>query len=216
MINVFFVDGAKAGTYYKRMFSATQYYKEAKKLDEADLVQFLGGGDVNPYLYYQTPHPFTKDVCTDRDRYEILIYKRALEKNIPMTGICRGGQFLNVLNKGSLWQHVDNHNMGKHRITDLLWGKYNDIMVSSTHHQMMQPHKDAKIIAIAKNRSTFKEKHISGSIYRCEDITVDCEILYYEETNCLCFQPHPEYKYDIDNRQCTEYYFDLLENLVLR
>lgn len=63
--------------------------------EEADLLQFTGGEDVTPALYGEGKHP-TTDNNPDRDAFESDVYHYYIDK--PKAGICRGGQFLNVMN----------------------------------------------------------------------------------------------------------------------
>src|SRR5690242_167619 len=80
----------------------------AKGVDDADIILFTGGEDVNPELYGEVAL-HTTHFNRLRDQKEKLIFDAALEREIPMVGICRGGQALNVFNGGKMWQHVNNH-----------------------------------------------------------------------------------------------------------
>lgn len=66
----------------------------------------IGGGDVDPALYGEVPHPKTCDVDTGRDAFEIALAQAALVHDIPVLGICRGAQVLNVALGGSLRQDL--------------------------------------------------------------------------------------------------------------
>jgi len=114
--------------------------------ENIDLIQFTGGEDVDPSYYQETKHPRTYS-NPRRDAAEAAIYHEWVGK-VPMAGICRGGQFLNVMNGGKMWQHVNNHAIGGlHEaychVTE------NFLFVTSTHHQMMRPAENAEIIAVA-------------------------------------------------------------------
>ena len=60
------------------------------------LVLFTGGEDVHPSLYNDTSPKRYCATNLSRDKIEQDIFKVALDNSIPMTGICRGSQFLNV------------------------------------------------------------------------------------------------------------------------
>ncbi|MCG9126653.1 gamma-glutamyl-gamma-aminobutyrate hydrolase family protein [Candidatus Poribacteria bacterium] len=68
-----------------------------------------GGGDIDPKFYSEKMDPRTKYVNIDRDKLEIDLYHKAIAKDIPVFGICRGIQVMNVATGGSLHQHIDEH-----------------------------------------------------------------------------------------------------------
>ena len=65
-----------------------------------------GGGDVDPALYGQEPHPRTSNVNPLRDRLEMTLADVAIERDLPFLAICRGMQLLNVHLGGTLEQHL--------------------------------------------------------------------------------------------------------------
>lgn len=65
-----------------------------------------GGGDVDPAYFGEEPHPELGLVQPERDEFEIALCRAALEKNLPILGICRGAQVLNVAMGGSLIQDI--------------------------------------------------------------------------------------------------------------
>jgi putative glutamine amidotransferase len=65
-----------------------------------------GGKDIDPARYGQAPHPETDDPRHDRDAWEFALVARALERGLPVLGICRGAQVLNVVLGGTLHQHL--------------------------------------------------------------------------------------------------------------
>jgi putative glutamine amidotransferase len=67
-----------------------------------------GGGDLDPALYGQ-PVAGSRDIHPGRDELERDAWRRARERHIPVLGICRGFQAINVFSGGSLVQHVDDH-----------------------------------------------------------------------------------------------------------
>jgi putative glutamine amidotransferase len=86
-------------------------------LDRIDALILSGGNDVDPAFYGQPPHPETKNVWPERDRFEIALTCGALERGMPLLGICRGMQLLNVARGGDLVQHLPDrlgHNEHRH------------------------------------------------------------------------------------------------------
>lgn len=65
-----------------------------------------GGGDIDPELYGEEQHPKTKYVNRQRDEFEISLFNHAIENDIPVLGICRGVQIINVALGGSLYQDI--------------------------------------------------------------------------------------------------------------
>ena len=111
---------------FQRMFGVG--VKEFNWVDVPDLMIFTGGEDISPELYGQENYASYNNVS--RDRVEIEVYNFCLEENIPMFGVCRGHQFLNVMLGGELIQHIEPPHPGNHMIT----GKHN-VFVNSMHHQ---------------------------------------------------------------------------------
>jgi putative glutamine amidotransferase len=68
-----------------------------------------GGRDVDPAGYGQHPHPTTDDPVEEnrmRDAFEIALARGAMQRGMPVLGICRGAQVLNVALGGTLHQHL--------------------------------------------------------------------------------------------------------------
>jgi putative glutamine amidotransferase len=82
------------------------------RADAEDVVSVLdgiviaGGGDIGPAHYGALPHPKTEATVPDRDEWEIAIADAAIRTNVPILGICRGMQVVNVASGGTLHQHV--------------------------------------------------------------------------------------------------------------
>ena len=64
-----------------------------------------GGTDVDPELYGQHPAPESERPNPPRDRLEGRLLREALQKDLPVLGICRGLQYMNVFHGGTLAQH---------------------------------------------------------------------------------------------------------------
>ena len=75
-------------------------------LDRIDALVIAGGADVHPENYSAETHPETRYADPGRDRFEISLARRALEREMPVLGICRGMQVLNVALGGTLEQHL--------------------------------------------------------------------------------------------------------------
>ena len=75
-------------------------------LDRIDGLILAGGNDLDPALYGAAPHPEAQVFQTDRDEWEIALARRAIQRDLPVLGICRGLQVLNVAHGGTLHQHL--------------------------------------------------------------------------------------------------------------
>lgn len=74
-----------------------------------DGLVIAGGADVAPARYGAEPHPRTGPPSLDRDAWELALLEAALADGVPLLGICRGLQLLNVALGGTLVQHLDGH-----------------------------------------------------------------------------------------------------------
>lgn len=208
MTNVYIVGGNNqiANMFLKEGYSIVEAF------DSANLVVFTGGEDVSPSFYGEYKHRSTFS-NPHRDAGEVLEYAEAKGRKLPCVGICRGAQFLNVMNNGKLYQDIDNHALGSgHMLHDKELNQM--FFVTSTHHQQMRPHESGEVVAFA-SRSSYKI-HMSliedGDPHEIivEDDKNDVEVVYYPSTNDLCFQGHPEFW----DERCKNYFFNVLNRKV--
>jgi putative glutamine amidotransferase len=78
-------------------------------LDGLDAVVITGGRDVDPGTYGQQRHPATDEPVEDtrlRDAFEFALFSGAVRRGMPVLGICRGAQVVNVAMGGTLHQHL--------------------------------------------------------------------------------------------------------------
>ena len=78
-------------------------------LDLLDGLILAGGRDVDPVTYGEDPHPETDESRPERDHFELALAKRAMERDMPFLGICRGMQVMNVARGGTLVQDLPEH-----------------------------------------------------------------------------------------------------------
>jgi len=83
-------------------------------LDRIDGLLLSGGADLDPAVYGADPDPRTTNTRRARDDFELALCRAALERGVPVLGVCRGFQILNVALGGDLVQHLDDAQMHVH------------------------------------------------------------------------------------------------------
>lgn len=129
-------------------------------VSELDGLVMSGGGDINPLYLHEEPIPQLQDVDTPRDEYDLILLRLAANRQIPIMGICRGHQIMNVAFGGSVYQDIHSqtdHPLLKHsqtlareypshtvtlepgtnRLRTILKDK-EQILVNSFHHQAVK------------------------------------------------------------------------------
>ena len=117
--------------------------RETEIIEQLDLVVLPGGADVVPFRYGESPNP---DLCgTPNYYYEFFdtkVLPKYIERGIPITGICRGLQTINIVYNGSLHQHISHSYSSKDR-GELVHsvnvvGTNQKFKVNSLHHQAIK------------------------------------------------------------------------------
>lgn len=75
-------------------------------LDAIDGLMLAGGADIDPAVYGRQQAPQTVGTVPERDAFEIALVRAAIERDLPVLGICRGMQLINVALGGTLHQHL--------------------------------------------------------------------------------------------------------------
>lgn len=111
--------------------------KITNDIQKADIIVFPGGADVNPKLYGFKEHPSTY-ISEYSDKRDIVAYE-AMRPDQLAVGICRGAQFLCVMNGGKLIQNVKGHAIGRTHPIRTVQSPTIELQALSLHHQMMYP-----------------------------------------------------------------------------
>ena len=175
-------------------------------LDLVDGLLFSGGADIDPTYYGDIEvHPSTYDVHPLRDRFELELLAKAIERDYPTFCICRGIQLLNVVCGGTLFQHVPDQydaaiphrqqeaglksHQPSHTVTavpgSLLATAYGDdeIKVNSYHHQAV------KDLAPSLSRSGQAEDGLVEAV-ELPDHSFVLGVQWHPE---MMFREHPEH-----------------------
>ena len=177
------------------------------EFDEADIVLFTGGEDIEPSYYNHKKNVLTRSyVGNQRDSYELNMFSKAVEKNKFIIGICRGCQLITVGNGGWLLQHVGHHGNGMHKVIGIDKKEYE---TNSMHHQMCWPYDLGKeqyqIIAYSKPSFFSSNSHFcyysefntayfpkGSSKSLLEYDFAEPEAIWYPQTRSFGIQGHPE------------------------
>ena len=177
-----------------------------------DGLLLTGGHDVNPASYNADPHSKLEAVYPQRDTFDLALIEAAIEKGIPILGVCRGMQILNVYFGGTLYQDLESE-YGENLIQHIQKGVFTfpihkieiqkdshlstilgeEAMVNSLHHQAVK---------IVGDGLTVVAKSSDGIIEALESSNPEMDI--------LTLQWHPETmrKQDPDSQRFFE---DLVE-----
>jgi anthranilate/para-aminobenzoate synthase component II len=189
----------------------------AEKIDEGvdiDGLVIWGGADISPSLYNDA----VADMCgadwelSNRDYEEASACRAAIERDIPIIGVCRGAQLACAIAGGRLIQHVDNHGRTHGMTTDT--GEL--IQTSSVHHQMMYPFDvEHKLLAWSSEKRSLR--YIIGN-NQTDPMMVDKpepEIVWFPKIKALAIQGHPEFHGDPENDPFVQHCMKLVRQYVL-
>ena len=92
--------------------STTNAASIAALLDRVDMLLFCGGEDFAPARYGETNHVNLGELNLRRDDWEFALADEAIRRRLPLFGVCRGCQFLNIRFGGTLWQDLPSEKAG--------------------------------------------------------------------------------------------------------
>lgn len=157
----------------ERMFDSEGYLAFTMRSfpkEKPDFICLTGGSDVNPAVYGEE-NKGSYGFDDKRDAFELSIWEEYKDKGVTFLGICRGAQLLNVLNGGRMIQDLPTGHHGLRPIID--WNGV-EHWTDECHHQGMIAHE-------------------SGQVLATDPVHLNDEVIWYPQTQCFCFQAHPEY-----------------------
>jgi putative glutamine amidotransferase len=129
----------------------------ARALEGVEGIVLTGGEDLDPAWYGATPSPFLDQPSRERDLFELALFASARQRGLPILGICRGIQLINVALGGSLYQDLPSERPGpvqhrpdgprdlrSHRVRLQAESRAaaalgaTELMVNSSHHQAIR------------------------------------------------------------------------------
>lgn len=141
-------------------------------LASVDGIVVSGGGDVDPARYGEEPRPELWGVDPKRDDFDHVLWHRLLDRPLPVLGVCRGAQTLNVALGGTLVQHLDDH---PHEPGDLHLAEVADgsqlagvvgagaIDVNSLHHQAIEKRGEGVVVTATGHDGTVEAIEVEGA-----------------------------------------------------
>lgn len=194
----FFLVGSYTG--YSSWIKNKQF---VKNIEDADLIMFTGGEDINPAIYGCEQY-YNTYFSERRDAQELEAYSKIRPEQVCI-GICRGAQLACALNGGRLIQDVSNHwIMGEHNMSAVypdIENEYKTLSIPSLHHQMMYPYdipeNDYTLMYVSSgNKSDFYDgdKIDERCIEKINHFGEPEVVLFHKENNpeFLAIQGHPE------------------------
>lgn len=167
-------------------------------LDRIDGLIISGGVDVSPYLYGENPINKVHYFSVERDNFEIALVRGALKRGIPIFGICRGIQVINVALGGTLYQDINQQTgstMGHNPVgmpVDSLYHKVkssnssflsklftnSEFLVNSFHHQAINKLGEGVVVSATSEDGIVEAieiqgKPVYGVQWHPEDLTRD-------------------------------------------
>lgn len=168
-------------------------------LNTIDALLLSGGEDISPLLYGENPIKQVTYISPDRDEYETKLYLGALQKDMPILGICRGIQLMNSVSGGTLYQDINTqaqYSNGHSPMQNLTYNFYHtvniekdsklfeifkseELKVNSFHHQAVNKVADKfKVTAkspdgIIEGIENLENTFVLGVQWHPEDLTVE-------------------------------------------
>ena len=180
-------------------------------VNKLDGLLLIGGHDINPIQYNESPHPKLGETISARDEFEMALFLEAYSRNMPIFGICRGQQLMNVALGGTLIQDIPSERPKAHMhsqqgrrsepihrvmVTHPLFKEIfqaSEFAVNSFHHQAVNELGDGLVVAAV-----------------AEDGVIE-GLIHNEAAYCLSVQWHPEEMSIVDDEYANRLFTSFIE-----
>lgn len=168
-------------------------WRVCTKRENADLILFAGGQDIDPSLYgvAREKSRFSSKYLYRRDKVEKADWEFAQKNGIKTFGTCRGIQLITCLNGGTLIQDI-NHPGGHSMYTF----DHQKLITNSLHHQMCNPFnlpkEDYHILAWCPKGFSSEYTMYNDPNFEVPEDFLEPELIFYPKTNSIGMQGHPE------------------------
>ena len=181
---------------------------------DIDALVIWGGEDISPSIYGDMVSRYTHapSVPSRRDRIEMDACMAAIDRGIPIIGVCRGAQLVCALAGGRLIQHVNGHS-GSHMMET---SEGDLIRTTSVHHQMMYPF-DVECELLAWSETNRSDVYIIGNDQTDPSMENKCEpeVVWFPEIKALAIQGHPEFVSNPDTDPFVQYCMRMVDQYIL-
>jgi anthranilate/para-aminobenzoate synthase component II len=179
-----------------------------------DALVIWGGEDISPSIYNSavSKRTYAPAVPSRRDRVEMDACMAAIDRGIPLIGVCRGAQLVCALAGGRLIQHVNGHGGG--HMMETKDGE--TIRTTSVHHQMMYPF-DVEHELLAWAAPSRSDVYIIGNDETDPEMEgkPEPEVVWFPKIKALAIQGHPEFVSNPDTDPFVQYCMRMVDKYIL-
>lgn len=180
-----------------------------------DLLVLPGGPDVNTYRYGQAPSEDCGNFSNQLDRFDTVVLPKYIEAKIPIFGICRGLQTLNVLFGGTLhqniWTPISRPDEGEEVHFVKIYGENKVIPCGSNHHQAIDKLGDGFSVTMEGYGGRGSGKSFEPDM----EFYLNIEGIKHDKLPIQAVQMHPEKSYCFHNsRALVNYCSDTIKGMI--
>jgi putative glutamine amidotransferase len=166
-------------------------------LDALDGIIFSGGGDIDPRYWNEEKHPAADGFDDERDAFELQAIPKVVERDIPMLGICRGIQTVNVALGGTLIQDIADQLLGalqhrQHKDGKMRYALCHTVTIAEGNNLLYRIHGDTEMQTNSSHHQAVKDPAAELEVVSTSPDGVIEAMWHPEMTFGLAVQWHPE------------------------